>query len=690
MRWSGFVVRPFGLRTVRSEDGSDYQVDFDLVQRALIDPAMAAAGIRGGTTEPILKAGNIREDMFQALAQADIVIADCSIHNANVFYELGARHALRPRRTFLIRFEGDGVPFDILTDRYLVYRRDDPAASVHALAQGLRDTLADREGIDSPIFRLLPALKPPPLRDLALVPADFQEELRWAASNRRVGHLVLLADEAEELPWGAEGLRGVGQALFSLKAFDAARRVWEAVRTRLDRDLEADLRLVTVYQRLKNLAASDSAVDRALADHPDIAPGDKAEALSLKASNAKARWMAGWGDGPPELLGARALDSDDLAQACSGYLAGFDADLNHHYSGINALAMTRMRLALAEAHPKAWSASFDSDADAQRALDQLRDQVGALEGAVQLSLRRGVSLAAPGSDDARWVRCSLADAQLLRTRPDADRVIAAYRRALAGAPPFFFDAVKRQLAMHARLGLFGAVIAALRPELDLLEAQLPPQAGPVAAAVVPPERVLLFAGHMIDKPGRAKPRFPAAQEATARQAIRAAIEQALAGWPAGARVLGIAGGANGGDILFHEVCAELGIATELYLLMPPADYIAESVRVDPAIDPTPGWIERFHTVRQRCEAAGGYHQLSDGGTLPNWLAGLADYSIWERNNRWMLQSALAYGADKLTLLVLWDGLGGDAPGGTQHMVDVAGGAGADVVHLNSQLLFGLA
>lgn len=204
-----------------------------------------------------------------------------------------------------------------------------------------------------------------------------------------------------------------------------------------------------------------------------------------------------------------------------------------------------------------------------------------------------------------------------------------------------------------------------------------------AAPVAPPDRVLLFAGHMIDKPTRAAPRFPAAQEATARQAIQAAIAQVQAGWPAGTRALGIAGGASGGDILFHEVCAELGITTALYLAMPPVDYIAQSVQVDPAIDSSPGWVARFHTIHQRCEAAGGCHLLSDGSTPP-------DDSIWERNNRWMLASALAHGADKLTLLVLWDGQGGDAPGGTQHMVDVAAAAGAVVRHLDSRSLFGLA
>ena len=41
---------------------------------------------------------------------------------------------------------------------------------------------------------------------------------------------------------------------------------------------------------------------------------------------------------------------------------------------------------------------------------------------------------------------------------------------------------------------------------------------------------------------------------------------------------GIAGGANGGDILFHEVCHELGIPTHLYLAMPSGLYVTKSVR----------------------------------------------------------------------------------------------------------------
>jgi hypothetical protein len=89
-----FIIRPFGTQS---------NIDFDEVQKQLIAPALAALDIQASTTEAFLQAGNIRADMFQQLLVADVVVADISIHNANVFYELGIRHALQPKRTFLLR-----------------------------------------------------------------------------------------------------------------------------------------------------------------------------------------------------------------------------------------------------------------------------------------------------------------------------------------------------------------------------------------------------------------------------------------------------------------------------------------------------------------------------------------------------------------------------------------------------------
>ena len=88
-----FVIRPFG----KKED-----IDFDVVHTKLIQPAvdqLAKFGFvfSGGTTGEISQQGNIREDMFRLIVASDLVIADVSIDNANAFYELGIRHALRPR-----------------------------------------------------------------------------------------------------------------------------------------------------------------------------------------------------------------------------------------------------------------------------------------------------------------------------------------------------------------------------------------------------------------------------------------------------------------------------------------------------------------------------------------------------------------------------------------------------------------
>jgi hypothetical protein len=193
-----FIVRPFG-----EQQG----IDFDRVHRELITPALDALKIEGDTTQEIAQAGNIRRDMFRLLAVADLVIADLSIHNANVFYELGIRHAVRDRRTFLIRA---GV--------------DNPGGSVAALVTGLQATI-DSDEIDSPVISLMQQeLVTPVVSRLLAPPADFHEEVRRAVQDGRTGDLSLFAEEATRLLWAREGLRRVGAAQFLLASWEASGR----------------------------------------------------------------------------------------------------------------------------------------------------------------------------------------------------------------------------------------------------------------------------------------------------------------------------------------------------------------------------------------------------------------------------------------------------------------------------------
>src|SRR5687767_11334633 len=104
-----FVIRPFG----KKKDTSGKELDFERVHHELIDPALKATNLSGSTTAKIVEAESIREDMSSFILEADLMICDVTIHNANMFYELGIRHALRKKRTLLIKGSptADSPPF---------------------------------------------------------------------------------------------------------------------------------------------------------------------------------------------------------------------------------------------------------------------------------------------------------------------------------------------------------------------------------------------------------------------------------------------------------------------------------------------------------------------------------------------------------------------------------------------------
>ncbi len=93
-------------------------------------------------------------------------------------------------------------------------------------------------------------------------------------------------------------------------------------------------------------------------------------------------------------------------------------------------------------------------------------------------------------------------------------------------------------------------------------------------------------------------------------------------------------------------------------------------------------MERYRTLCERLEI----QVLAHSKELPAWLAAREDYSIWERNNRWILHTALSRADTDITLLVLWDGKGGDGPGGTRDMVKLAESRGVRVVRLDASKL----
>lgn len=567
----------------------------------------------------------------------------------------------------------DEVPFDLKTDRYLTYQNDNPASALAMLAEGLRQTLLSDDK-DSPVFGLLPALKEQDNSRFLVVPKGFQEEVICATEQEkmryRLGDWKLLQTETIDFRWQTEGLRLIGRAQFNGKAYDDACATWEAIRQEAPDDKEANKWLGTIYQKLGQLSKSSVALQRVLEGN-EATQAERAEVHALRGSNLKIKWQSEWKSLPIEQQREAALRSPLLTSSYEEYLSGFREDLNHYYSGINALGLLTTRLALAATMPNVWADFFSDDEKANQYSRQLTADLAKLRGSVALSLEAEQARLARLGTGNPWLAITAADfACLTAGRPSY--VAQCYQTALAGVGSFARNAVRNQLLIYEQLGVESANVAAALQAVP--EEQLPNE------PTVQTRHTLLFTGHLIDSPTREKSRFPADKEEVAKQAIKEAILEEVTRVGA-EQIVGLAGGANGGDILFHEVCVELGIETLLYLAMPRDAFVRESVQ-----GAGPDWVDRFDSLYRQLER----RELGLNPELPFWLQFKPNYGIWQRNNLWMLYNALALGSQNTTLIALWDGEPtGNGPGGTQDMVAQAEASSAKTVILPTKKLFGL-
>jgi hypothetical protein len=92
---------------------------FDVVYET-IEAAVADAGLTCVRADNIWEHHQVIGDILSILWRSQIVVADLSGKNANVFYETGLAHAL-PRSTILLTQDPGDVPFDLQSIRYLHY-----------------------------------------------------------------------------------------------------------------------------------------------------------------------------------------------------------------------------------------------------------------------------------------------------------------------------------------------------------------------------------------------------------------------------------------------------------------------------------------------------------------------------------------------------------------------------------------
>ncbi len=186
-----FVIMGFGKKT---DPASGQEFDLDRSYRNIIKPAIIAAGYDCVRADEILHSGEIDVPMYDMLYAADLVVADLSTSNANAIFELGVRHALKPRATIIIAESGFKIPFDvthILVQHYMHLGPDigfDEVMRMRGVLETLARALKTSDAVDSPIYTVLHDLERPtrrsgaaPLALSAAIQSDILEPDTYAA-----------------------------------------------------------------------------------------------------------------------------------------------------------------------------------------------------------------------------------------------------------------------------------------------------------------------------------------------------------------------------------------------------------------------------------------------------------------------------------------------------------------------------
>jgi hypothetical protein len=337
-----FVLTPFGIKT----DGAGVRIDFDRLYKDVIRPAVLDAGMEPLRADEEHDGGLIHKPMFERLVLCAFAIADLTLANANVFYELGIRHAVRPHTTMLLFAKGgQRLPFDVAPLRAAPY---DVAKSGRVKdASALRAVIVERlenardPSNDSPVYQLLEGFVPP---DIARLKTDvFRNRVRY---NDRIKSRLA---QAREAPSPVDAVVAVQGDLAPLEDQEAGVLIdlllsyrdigeFQAIVDLVEQFPLAVAGSVLVREQLAlalnrcGRGARAEEILRKLLDEQ----GPSSETLGILGRVYKDRWSLAVSDGDSS---AGTL----LQRAIDAYQAGFEADWRDSFPGVNAVTLMEIQ-----------------------------------------------------------------------------------------------------------------------------------------------------------------------------------------------------------------------------------------------------------------------------------------------------------------------------------------------------------
>ena len=125
----------------------------DQVLRHIIRPAVEPLGYKAIRADEIDKPGIITTQVLNQVVESELVIADLTERNPNVFYELAIRHAISKPFVQIIK-KSEQLPFDVAQNRTVFVDLQDPdnvADSVKQITSQIESLESDPEDVDNPI-----------------------------------------------------------------------------------------------------------------------------------------------------------------------------------------------------------------------------------------------------------------------------------------------------------------------------------------------------------------------------------------------------------------------------------------------------------------------------------------------------------------------------------------------------------
>jgi tetratricopeptide (TPR) repeat protein len=331
---------PFG----KKRDQRGEEIDFDVIYEKLIRPAIKESGLEPLRADEERDGGIIHKPMFERLLLCQYAVADLTLANANVFYELGVRHSVRPHTTVLIYSpDAQRLPFDVAPLRAIPYgvAKGIPTDINKAKKELVERLLAAREpATDSPLVQLVDGYKPPQLdhlktdvfRDRVQYSQGIKDRLSTAREHNSSLEIDQVLSDIDPLE-GAEG--GVlVDLILSYRAMSA----WQSIIDLIAR-MPSPLRESVLVQEQLGLALNragrrEDAIH--CLEHVLELSGPSSETFGILGRVYKDYWLDAVNHGHISALAY-------LDKAIDIYRRGFEADWRDDYPGINLVTLLAIR-----------------------------------------------------------------------------------------------------------------------------------------------------------------------------------------------------------------------------------------------------------------------------------------------------------------------------------------------------------